>query len=230
MANNPTVVLVHGAWHGDWVWGPFEKVLADRGVPSVAVDLTSQGTDASTIGDLRSDVEALRAAIAGVDGPAVVFAHSAYGGMVTSEACDGPDNVNRIVLLTSFAAEVGETLSGLFGNNGTPPFLDAADGLLTVKPGWGSRLFYSDCPPEVAADAESRLLPQNAVTFGQEVRAAAWRTIPTSYIVTTEDQAMHPDGQRRMAKRVGDSVDLHSGHSPFLSQPEKLADLLAERL
>jgi pimeloyl-ACP methyl ester carboxylesterase len=230
MASNPTVVLVHGAWHGDWVWAAFEKVLADRGVPSIAVDLTSQGTDAAKLGDLRSDVELLRTTIAGVDGPAVVFAHSAYGGIVTSEAADGPDNVSRIVLLTSFAADVGESLSGLFGNHGTPPFLDAADDLLTVKPGFGSRLFYSDCPPSVAADAESRLLPQHAVTFGQEVRAAAWRTIPTSYIVTTEDQAMHPDGQRRHAARVGDSVDLHSGHSPFLSQPDKLADLLAEKL
>lgn len=230
MANDPTVVLVHGAWHGAWVWTAFEKVLADRGVPSIAVDLTSQGTDAARLGDLRSDVDLLRGTIAGVDGPVVVLAHSAYGGIVTSEAADGPDNVTRIVLLTSFAADVGESLSGLFGGNGQPPFIDPSDGLLTVKPGWGTRLFYSDCPPEVAADAEARLLPQHAVTFGQEVRAAAWRTVPTSYILTTEDHAMHPDGQRRMAARVGDSVDLHSGHSPFLTQPEKLAGLLAERL
>ncbi|MGH3760167.1 alpha/beta hydrolase [Actinophytocola sp.] len=230
MATNPTVVLVHGAWHGAWVWTAFEKVLAERGVPAVAVDLTSQGTDAAKLGDLRSDVDLLRETITGVNGPVVILAHSAYGGVVTSEAADGPDNVKRIVLLTSFAADVGESLSGLFGNHGTPPFLDAADGLLTVKPGFGSRLFYSDCPADVAADSEARLLPQHAVTFGQEARAAAWRKIPTSYIVTTEDQAMHPDGQRRMVERVNDSVDLHSGHSPFLSQPEKLADLLAERL
>lgn len=230
MTTNPTVVLVHGAWHGAWVWTAFEKVLAERGVPAVAVNLTSQGTDAATLGDLHSDIDLLRGTIAGVNGPVVILAHSAYGGIVTSEAADGPDNVQRIVLLTSFAAEVGDSLSALFGNNGTPPFLDAADGLLTVKQGWGSKLFYSDCPAEVAADSEARLLPQHAVTFGQEVGAAAWRTIPTSYIVTTEDRAMHPDGQRRMAARVGDSVDLHSGHSPFLSQPEKLADLLAERL
>ncbi|WP_192909677.1 alpha/beta hydrolase [Gandjariella thermophila] len=221
---------MHGAWHGAWVWSEFAKVLARRGIDTEAVNLTSQGHDPATIGDLRSDVDLLRDTIAKVPGPVVVLSHSAYGGMVTSEAADGPGNVARLIFLTSFAPEVGESLSGLFGGDGQPPFIDPSNGLLTVKQGWGSKLFFSDCPPPVAAEAEARLLPQNAVSFGQEVRAAAWRRIPSSYIICTEDQAMPAPGQRRMADRVGDAVELRSGHSPFLSQPDRLADLVVERL
>lgn len=232
MATEPTLVLVHGAWHGAWCWTPFRKVLADRGTAAIAVELTSHGTDASTIGDLRTDTAELRSTVTQLDGPVVVLAHSAYGGVVASEALDEIDTVEHLIFLTSFAPEVGESLSDLFGDGGgAPPFVDAAGGLLTVKDGWGRRLFYSDCPEEVAMDAEQQLEPQAARTFGQPVLAAAWRDLPTSYIVCTEDRAMPPDGQRRIARRIGgDVVELHSGHSPFLSRPGELADLVGMHL
>jgi len=204
--------------------------MADRGITSVAVNLTSQGDDVTVIGDLRSDVALLRDTIANVAGPVVVLSHSAYGGMVTSEAADGLDNVSRLIYLTSFVPEVGESLSGIFGSSGPPPFVVASNGLLTVKEGWGRRLFYTNSTEEVALESERKLQPQAAVTFGQEVGAAAWRKIPSSYVICTEDQAMSKVGQRRMADRIGgDAVELPGDHCSFLSQPKRLAELITER-
>jgi hypothetical protein len=112
---------------------------------------------------------------------------------------------------------------------GRAPWLEFSDGLMSVSAGWGSKLFYSDCPPEVAADAESRLQPQSVASFGQEVTTTTWRTIHSTYFICTDDQSVAPAAQRRWAQLVHDSVEIRSGHSPMLSRPQHVADLIAER-
>ncbi|MGW7380602.1 alpha/beta fold hydrolase [Streptomyces sp. NPDC054794] len=39
----PTVILVHGFWHGSWCWSLVAEQLAARGIASVAVDLDGHG-------------------------------------------------------------------------------------------------------------------------------------------------------------------------------------------
>ncbi|MEU6219995.1 alpha/beta hydrolase [Streptomyces sp. NPDC047022] len=228
MNTEPTLVLVHGAWHGAWCWEALEPALRERGIAHRAVDLTSRGTDAATIGDLHSDVEFLRDVVQDIAGPVVLLGHS-YGGMVITEAADGLDSVTQLIYLSAFLPDVGESMRVLTGG-GNAPWINFNQGLLSVAPGWGSRLFYSDCDSAAAADAESRLVSQSAASFGQEISATAWRTIPSTYIVTTDDRSVPTPGQRTMSRRTREVVDFPGGHSPMISQPKRLADLLRERL
>src|SRR5271165_2895827 len=62
MAVKP-VLLVHGAWHGGWCWGPVQTALAGRGVRAVAVDLPGHGDDHGALGDLHGDAARVRAAL-----------------------------------------------------------------------------------------------------------------------------------------------------------------------
>ena len=57
----------------------------------------------------------------------------------------------------------------------------------------------------------------------------AWRATPSTYVVTTGDQGVHPDLQRILARRCTTAVEWPTGHSPFLSRPDLLADLLIDR-
>jgi hypothetical protein len=41
---------------------------------------------------------------------------------------------------------------------------------------------------------------------------------------------VNPDDQRAMAAKADDVVELDTSHSPFLSQPRQLADVIAERV
>ncbi|WP_018687223.1 alpha/beta hydrolase [Actinokineospora enzanensis] len=223
-----TLVLVHGAWHGAWCWSAFEPELRARGLDVVTLDLTSRGTDPATVGDLRSDAELLRATVSEIPGPVVLLGHS-YGGVVVTEAAADLDNVTQLVYLAAFLPDVGDSMRTLTGG-GNAPWLSNVDGLLSVAPGWGSRLFYSDCDPEVAAGAEAQLSPQSAASFGQEVRVASWKVKPSQYIVCGQDRAVPVVSQRRWAGLIGDGVELNTGHSPFLSEPKKLADLIVERI
>ena len=68
MADQWTVVLVHGAWHGAWCWDEVAEQLRADGTPVVAVDMPSVAAG----GDMYDDARAVRDAIAAVDGETVV--------------------------------------------------------------------------------------------------------------------------------------------------------------
>jgi pimeloyl-ACP methyl ester carboxylesterase len=58
------------------------------------------------------------------------------------------------------------------------------------------------------------------------VEVAAWREKPSTYLVCTRDRAIPEDVQRRLAVRTRRVVDLPTGHFPFLTAPDRLADAL----
>ncbi len=94
-------------------------------------------------------------------------------------------------------------------------------------PGREVAIMYHDCDPADAAAAIARLVPQNAFTGTQELRGIAWRERPTTYVICTDDRTISPKLQRVFAERMGsDVVEWPTSHSPMLSQPQLVADLL----
>jgi hypothetical protein len=63
-------------------------------------------------------------------------------------------------------------------------------------------------------------------TFVQNVEQCGWRDRPSTYAVCTHDNAVHPDLQRILARRATQSVEWECDHSPFLSQPDLVCELL----
>jgi pimeloyl-ACP methyl ester carboxylesterase len=86
-------------------------------------------------------------------------------------------------------------------------------------------MFYNDCDDATVAWASANLRPMLSET-NEPVRAAAWRTIPSTYIVCSEDRAIPPALQRTMAKRASNVIEWSTSHSPFASQPALVADLI----
>jgi pimeloyl-ACP methyl ester carboxylesterase len=173
----------------------------------------------------------VRGALDSTEGEVVLLGHS-YGGAVISAAGVHP-NVAHLVYLCAFALEAGESaaknaLPGGEGPNELGAALVFGHSVLTVDPERAVGAFYHDCTPEVAAAAVERLRPQSLAALAGEVDAAAWREKPATYVVCTEDRALPVALQRSNAARVGESVDWPTSHSPFLSRPELVADLLVE--
>jgi hypothetical protein len=51
---------------------------------------------------------------------------------------------------------------------------------------------------------------------------------PSTYVLCTEERALSPAWSRRAAASIGAAVvELPGGHSPFLSRPAVLADVLS---
>lgn len=218
---DPTFVFVHGAWHGPWVWSRVRRLLADR--DTMAVDLPSSGTDPRELGSLADDATLLRQTVASVAGPVVVVGHS-YGGVVATQALADMANVDRIVYLAALPLDVGESVSRIVGRQ-VPEWWDLhrRDGYLdSVRP----EIFYTDCPPETVRDAIARLGHQSWSSFTDPVTTAAWRTIPSTYIICTEDAALLPIAQGILSARASTVLRLPTSHSPMLSAPDALVDLL----
>jgi pimeloyl-ACP methyl ester carboxylesterase len=226
MAPAPTLVLVHGAWHGPWVWRRLVEELSDLDVRTVA--LPSVGPDPAALGDLRTDAEAVRAAVTLVDGPVLVCAHS-YGGMPATEGLAGMRNVVGLVYLSAFQLDIGESLLGAVGVN-APSWWDVhrTEGYVdALRP---AEVFYEDVHPETARAAIDRLGHHSLAAFAQPLTRAAWRTIPSTYVVCERDAAIPVVAQETMAERAGRVLRMPSSHSPFLSRPAQLAGVLRAEL
>jgi pimeloyl-ACP methyl ester carboxylesterase len=223
-----TVVLVHGAWHGAWCWERVIPLLDAAAVPLMVIDLPSVSHDNATLHD---DADYVRGALDSIAGEAVLLGHS-YGGAVISAAGVHP-NVVQLVYLCAFALDVGESAqdNSLTGGEGLSELgaaLVVGDGVLTVDPERALGAFYHDCAPDIAAAAIDRLRPQSLAALAGKVDAAAWREKPATYVVCTEDRALPLALQRSNAARIGESVDWPTSHSPFLSRPALVAELLVE--
>jgi pimeloyl-ACP methyl ester carboxylesterase len=213
------VVLVHGAWHGAWCWDAVVKELSDRGVPAAAVELPLTG--------FRNDVAVARRAIEEAGDEVVVCAHS-YGGMVVSTAAQGVAGLRHLVFLAAFQTDEGEDMATLLMREPSPlttAFAIGPDGVSVDR----SRLhevFYADSDPSVADGLAARLRPMPLDDPGVMCGEPAWKAVPSTYVVCARDNAISPGTQRYMAARAGQAVEWDTDHSPFLTRPGKVADLL----
>jgi len=239
-SNLATVVLVHGAWHGAWCWERVVGPLRDAGVDVVTPNLPGHGGDPGPLADLHGDAKRVRDVLDSLDAPVVLLGHS-YGGAVITEAGDHPA-VAHLVYLCAFALGEGETVATGGANDPdtaaisqegrldpVASFVPNADGTaVTVTRDGAIAALYNDCDAESIEWALARLGPQPLITFQQAPVALAWRSKPSTYAVCAQDEAIHPELQRVMARRCSTSVEWPTGHSPFLCRPELVVDLLRE--
>jgi pimeloyl-ACP methyl ester carboxylesterase len=233
------MVLVHGAWCGAWCWERVVPALAERGMRATAIDLPGHGGDASRMTDLHGDATSVTDILDELDEPAILVGHS-YGGAVITEAGDHP-LVEHLIFIAAMALDAGETcqkvateevaVAGLdwtgrpnFGKG----FILAPDNTVTLDPAVAAQCVYSDCDDATVAWALDRLGPHPLGNLQQAPSRIAWRTKPSTYAICADDLVVHPDLQRILAKRCTSAVEWPTGHSPFLSDPERVSGLLTE--
>jgi pimeloyl-ACP methyl ester carboxylesterase len=228
---SPLVVLVHGAWHGAWCWTALQSELDRRGIPSLAIDLPGHGASIAPYGDLLGDAAAVSALLAKQPRPVVLVGHS-YGGAVISQASAEAGTVIHLVYLAAYVPDVGENVISM--SSTMPEAPSALAGAITIdgdfstidpSAAWGA--FYAHCDPMAATAHIARLDRQPYATFVQDATHASWRSTPSTYVVCTDDAAVHPSHQRVMAARCTSIESLATDHSPFASMPVETAEIIA---
>ncbi|NMO50995.1 alpha/beta hydrolase [Actinoplanes sp. TBRC 11911] len=223
----PVMVLVHGAWHRKEMWRKLIAQLPDDLDVRTLQLPSSAPVPPSQLGDLYDDARTIRAATDAVDGPVIVVCHS-YGAAPTNQGLAGAQNVRRIVSITGFQLDVGDSMTSSLGFQipyfwGTDHY---AEGYFEMTD--PLTIFYPDLDPVDAKSAADALGPQSVASLEQTLTQAAWRTIDTTYIHGTEQAAIEMfDPYLRRARRVR-TID--TAHSPFLNRPRELAELLRQDL
>jgi pimeloyl-ACP methyl ester carboxylesterase len=228
-------VLVHGSWHGRWVWDRLAPMLADAGHDVATPDLPGRGGDPRDPASvtLADQVDAIVQVLEASDRPAIVVGHS-FGGFVISHVAERvPERVELLVYLAAFLLQHGQTVLGV-ATSIPPrvPHLDVREeeGLISVRPEAAPLVFYDDCSPEDARLATERLVPEALSPRRTPAVLTKQRSgsVPRVYVETTNDRALAISLQRRMhaALPCREVVALASSHSPFLSMPGPLAEQL----
>lgn len=230
MTTLPTLLFVHGALvrDGAWWWGPSADLLRERtGVESRAVALPSCGETGAGGGDLADDAAALRRALDEVSS-AIVVGHS-YGGTVIAEAGAHPA-VEHLLLVSSYLPEVGASQGSIMSAEPDPVSVRPdSDGRIVVDgydaESFGAR-FLQDADEPTRKAAWARVTAQDVRAFGTPTTAAGWKGVDSTAIVCTDDRSTTVGLQRAHAARATRSVDVPTGHHPFISRP----DLVVEQI
>jgi pimeloyl-ACP methyl ester carboxylesterase len=224
MTTRPNIVLVHGAWADGSSWsGVIERLQAD-GYHVTAPQFP--------MGDLTDDVDRLRQVLAAQDGPTIVAGHSYGGQIMTALGTDAP-NVAGLVYIAAFGIDQGESLGALLSQG---PVTPALVHLVTDKQGY-TWLSEDDFVHHFAADvdpvqAKVMYAVQQALAasaFGTEMGTPAWKSLPSWYLVATNDEAIPPDAERQFASRMGAvTVEVPSSHVAMVSHPGEVAQLIKD--
>jgi pimeloyl-ACP methyl ester carboxylesterase len=219
----PTIVLVHGAFADGTGWQHVIPILQRDGYDVIAVQ--------EPLASLAGDVETTKRVVDAQKGLVVLVGHS-YGGAVITGAAAGSPNVKALVYLAAFAPEGGEPI-GAFGEK-YPVDLSSAlkpdsAGFLYVDRARFRELFCADVPVTDARVAAATQKPVHNSVFGASVPVAAWKTIPSWYLVSQDDHAINPELERFYAKRMkATTTEVKASHVAFISHPDVVAQLIEQ--
>jgi pimeloyl-ACP methyl ester carboxylesterase len=154
----------------------------------------------------------------------VLGGHS-YGGVVITEAGNDP-KVSKLVYITAFAPDKGESVASLIKNPPpgapVPPILPPQDGYLFLD-----KAKFADVDPKKAAFMADSQVPWGMAALEGAVTEPAWRKKPSWYLVATDDRMIPPPAQHFMSKRAGATVVESKGsHAVYVSKPDVVASII----
>jgi pimeloyl-ACP methyl ester carboxylesterase len=228
---------------------PLASALArpfDAGAFATERSPHAEVTLASAAGRLVGQIES-------VGRPVVLVAHSMSGHVVSAAAQAAPQLVERLVYVTGFMAASGQPAGGYIQSSENAgeligPLIVADPGVVgalrldvgSPDPAYRTGLreaLYGDVASAVA-DATIRLLSSDC-PFGipagaTDLTREGWGSIPRLYLRCTADRAILPALQSRFIAEADAAfpenptrvIDLDASHSPFLSQPDRVASAI----
>jgi len=223
------IALVHGSYHGAWCWDFLRPELERRGHRVITMDLPISDPTLGAADYAKTIEDALDA-----DTEPIVVGHSMAGLVIPLVAAHRP--VRRLVFLAAFLPAPGKSANDQRAtepiDGRVPPssaeWTDLGDDVWMVGPTTATELFFHDAPAAVARWATQRLRAQSYGVLKEITPLAAWPDVESRSIVCRDDRAINPAWVRAAAReRLGvEAIELPGAHSPFLTRPRELAQVL----
>lgn len=226
---DPTFILVHGAWCGDWIFSALKPCLDQRGIRFVGTNLPTCGATDNLVG-AHDDAAYLRDLIDTIGGPVVLVGKS-YGGAIISGAGVDHPSVAHLVYIAAVMPEPGEPFQRTMRAAQTPEFAKGVgklpDGRFTMDVEIGARYAFSQAA-EHSRDLWRREVRPMSMGGNPSIAfdRVAWDAVPSTYVVCGQDEAIDPAAQRVWATRASHMIEAPFDHTPGVSHPEAVADIL----
>jgi pimeloyl-ACP methyl ester carboxylesterase len=221
------IVLVHGAWVGEWCWAPLVPRLAATGRAVHAVSLTGHGTKRHQSGPhvtLADHVDDVVSVVDTFGLEEVVLVGHSYGGRVITAAFDRvADRIARIVYVDAHAplapdaGQSSERIAAAAASGGMLPFSDE----------------YAVRPEHVGGEAGvawfmDRVVEQSFATFTVPMTGDLPSDLRKAYVFCTgygpSRFADYAAGARR--RDDWEYHELAADHWPMYSHPAELTDII----
>ena len=215
----PGIVFCHGLWADGSCFSKLIAPLQTEGYECIASQHALNTT--------AEDVAVVKETMGRVANPVILVGHSYGGSVITGAGTD--DRVVGLVYICALAPdadETSQTQQALYPRTEVFSQIEVVDGRIWLRPE-GLKHFCGDL-----SEQEQKLVwaTQGAPKpdlFDAKVGGTAWKSKPSWYIVGTQDQTVHPDLERAMAKRMNATTyELESSHTPMLSQPERVLEVI----
>lgn len=238
-ASSNTYVLVHGAWQAPYVWDAVRSDLISKGNNVIVVELPGHGSDMTPPQNLSLDVyrDKVIEAMSKVEGKVILVGHSLGGMVVTHVAEKVPSKISKLVYIGAFLPTSGQALTDLaFSDPDSklgPSLVPSSDQLtIDVKRDSLTYLFINDGSKTDKEKVLANYRAEPAIPFTNKVTLteANFGSVEKVYIKTLQDLVISPSLQNRMIAGAGIKTiyQVNTSHSPFLSQPHTVSDLLLE--
>lgn len=160
---------------------------------------------------------------------ACLVGHSYGGQIITALGSDAPGVVG-LVYVAAFALDEGETLGALLAQRPVPPALvhQSVDdrGFVWLAEDDFTDHFAADVDPVTSKVMFAVQQPLASNTFSDAMGVPAWRSLPSWYLIATEDEAIPPPAQQMFAERMGaTAVEVPSSHLAMVSHPKDVIRL-----
>lgn len=156
--------------------------------------------------------------------------HSFAGFPITLAATQQAKPIRALVYLCALLPRPGQAFTdfrdeAISPDVSTAQTVDREAGVTLALPDKAGPVFYSECSSEDQAWATAQLTPQPIGVMTESLSFVP-PDIPRHYIRCLNDRVVYPAYQSRVSADWDSAFDMKTGHSPFLSNPEDLADIL----
>ena len=232
--NKPHFLLIHGAWHGGWVWNEISDILRYQRYSVSTPTLTGLGekkhllSSKITIETFIEDV--VNHIIFENLNNIILVGHSFAGSVISGVADRLKDRIQKLIYFDAMILIDGQTpfditpketveqrieLAKKFGNNISIPAPSAdAFGVFDIKK---SLLLEEKLTPHPLSAFQSKLILKNEVGNG----------IPLSYIFCTKPVYKSLESSREIVRKMKWPIfELNAGHDAMLTHPKETLNLL----
>ena len=232
--NKPHFLLIHGAWHGGWVWNEISEILRYQRYSVSTPTLTGLGekkhllSSKITIETFIEDV--VNHIIFENLNNIILVGHSFAGSVISGVADRLKDRIQKLIYFDAMILTDGQKpfditpketveqrieLAKKFGNNISIPAPSAdAFGVFDIKK---SLLLEEKLTPHPLSAFQSKLVLKNEVGNG----------IPLSYIFCTKPVYKSLESSREVVHKMKWPIfELNAGHDAMLTHPKETLNLL----
>ena len=232
--NKPHFLLIHGAWHGGWVWNEISEILGYQGYSVSTPTLTGLGekkhllSSKITIDTFIEDV--VNHIIFENLNNIILVGHSFAGSVISGVADKLKDRIQKLIYFDAVILKDGQKpfdiapkeivkqrieLAKRFGNGISIPAPSAdAFGVFDVKK---SLLLEEKLTPHPLSTYQSKLTIKNEIGNG----------IPLFYILCNDPIYKSLESSRKVVRKLKWPIfELNAGHDAMLTHPKETLNLL----